>query len=163
MNCLKLPIHLASLNNDILEELIEEEKPIIITAMKRPNALDKVNTVLKKLDALKIKAYIIDDEGDQASLNTSKDKNADSSATYFQICEMKRLLRDPLYFSVTATPHANIFLDDISELYPASAKLIEPGEGYCGGECYHMGDSDAIFPIDPDDTVAMDEGECRIL
>ena len=71
---------------------------------------------------------------------------------------MKRLLREPLYFSVTATPHANIFLDDISELCPASAKLIEPGEGYCGGECYHMGDSDAIFPIDPDDTVVMDEG-----
>lgn len=153
-----MPNELAALNNDILEELIEEEKPIIITAMKRPNALDKVNIALKKLDALKIKAYIIDDEGDQASLNTSKDKSADSSATYAQICEMKRLLRDPLYFSVTATPHANIFLDDISELCPASAKLIEPGEGYCGGECYHMGDSDAIFPIDPDDTVVMDEG-----
>ena len=153
-----MPNELAALNNDILEELIEEEKPIIITAMKRPNALDKVNTALKKLDASKIKAYIIDDEGDQASLNTSKDKSADSSATYAQICEMKRLLRNPLYFSVTATPHANIFLDDISELCPASAKLIEPGEGYCGGECYHMGDSDVIFPIDPDDTVAMDEG-----
>lgn len=153
-----MPNELAALNNDILEELIEEEKPIIITAMKRPNALDKVNTALKKLDASKIKAYIIDDEGDQASLNTSKDKSADSSATYAQICETKRLLRNPLYFSVTATPHANIFLDDISELCPASAKLIEPGEGYCGGECYHMGDSDAIFPIDPDDTVAMDEG-----
>ena len=153
-----MPNELAALNNDILEELIEEEKTIIITAMKRPNALDKVNTVLKKLDAFKIKAYIIDDEGDQASLNTSKDKSADSSATYAQICEMKRLLRDPLYFSVTATPHANIFLDNISELCPASAKLIEPGEGYCGGECYHMGDSDAIFPIDPDDTVVMDEG-----
>lgn len=120
--------------------------------------MDKVNTALKKLDASKIKAYIIDDEGDQASLNTSKDKSEDSSATYAQICEMKRLLREPLYFSVTATPHANIFLDDISELCPASAKLIEPGEGYCGGECYHMGDSDAIFPIDPDDTVVMDEG-----
>lgn len=153
-----MPNELAALNDDILEELIEEEKTIIITAMKRPNALDKVNTALKKLDASKIKAYIIDDEGDQASLNTSKDKSADSSATYAQICEMKRLLREPLYFSVTATPHANIFLDDISELCPASAKLIEPGEGYCGGECYHMGDSDAIFPIDPDDTVVMDEG-----
>ena len=153
-----MPNELAALNDDILEELIEEEKPIIITAMKRPNALDKVNTALKKLDASKIKAYIIDDEGDQVSLNTSKDKSEDSSVTYAQICEMKRLLREPLYFSVTATPHANIFLDDISELCPASAKLIEPGEGYCGGECYHMGDSDAIFPIDPDDTVVMDEG-----
>ena len=152
------PNELAALNDDILEELLEEDKPIIITAMKRPNALEKVNSALRKLDASKIKAYVIDDEGDQASLNTSKDKSVDSSATYAQICEMKRLLGDPLYFSVTATPHANIFLDEISELCPATAKLIEPGEGYCGGECYHMGDSDAIFPIDPDDTLVMDEG-----
>lgn len=68
------PNELAALNNDILEELIEEEKPVIITAMKRPNALEKVNNALKKLDTSKIRAYIIDDEGDQASLNTSKDK-----------------------------------------------------------------------------------------
>lgn len=152
------PNELAALNDDILEELIEEDKPIIITAMKRPNALEKVNAVLRELDLSKVKAYIIDDEGDQASLNTSKNKEEDSSATYAQICEMKRLLNNPLYYSVTATPHANIFLDSISELCPASAKLIEPGDGYCGGECYHMGDSDVIFPIDPDDTVVMDEG-----
>lgn len=152
------PDELASLNNDILDELIEEDKPIIITAMKRPQALEKVNAVLKELDLSKVKAYIIDDEGDQASLNTSKNKIEDSSRTYEQICIMKKLLGDPLYYSVTATPHANIFLDSISELCPASAKLIEPGEGYCGGECYHMGDSDVIFPIDPDDTVVMDEG-----
>lgn len=152
------PNELAALNDDILEELIEEEKPVIITAMKRPGALEKVNTVLGKIDRSKIRGYIIDDEGDQASLNTSKNKEEDSSATYAQICKMKRLFNNPLYYSVTATPHANIFLDSISELCPASAKLIEPGEGYCGGECYHMGDSDIIFPIDPDDTVVMDEG-----
>src|SRR5699024_10625708 len=43
-------------------------------------------------------------------------------------------------------------------LIPGSAKLIEPGVGYCGGECYHMGNSEHIFSIDPDDTVVMDEG-----
>lgn len=48
-----MPNELAALNNDILEELIEEEKPIIITAMKRPNALDKVNTALKKTGCFK--------------------------------------------------------------------------------------------------------------
>lgn len=149
---------LAALNDDVIDELFEDNKPIIITAMKRPVALEKVNKVLKKLSPEKIRAYIIDDEGDQASLNTAKNKDEDSSRTYEQICLMKSILNDPLYFSVTATPHANIFLDSISALRPGSARLIEPGEGYCGGDCYHMGDCDNIYPIDPDDTLVLDEG-----
>ncbi len=149
---------LAALSDDVIDELAEDNKPIIITAMKRPVALEKVNKVLKDLNPDKIRAYIIDDEGDQASLNTAKNKDEDSSRTYEQICIMKNLLNNPLYFSVTATPHANIFLDSISELRPGSAKLIEPGEGYCGGECYHMGNCNNIFPIDPDDTLVLDEG-----
>lgn len=149
---------LMALNDEILDDLIDENRPIIITAMKRPDALEKVNTVLKGLDLDKVNAYIIDDEGDQASLNTEKDKVNDSSSTYSKICEMKRILKDPIYFSVTATPHANIFLDEISMLQPNSARLIEPAKGYCGGERYHMGNSEQIFPIDPDDTIVLDEG-----
>lgn len=152
------PEDLLALDNDILDELIENRKPIIITVMKRPAALEKVNSVLRKLDLKKVHAYIIDDEGDQAGLNTEKDKANDNSSTYAQILEMKRLLNNPLYFSVTATPQANIFLDEISELRPETAKLIEPGDGYCGGECYHLGNSTNIEPIDPDDSVVMDEG-----
>lgn len=152
------PDDLVALNDEILDDLIDEGKPIIITSMKRPDALEKVNTVLKHLDLTKVNAYIIDDEGDQASLNTEKDKVNDSSSTYSKIVEMKRILGNPIYFSVTATPHANIFLDEISQLQPASARLIEPAKGYCGGERYHMGNSEQIFPIDPDDTVVLEEG-----
>lgn len=152
------PAELAALNDEIFRDLLEAGKPVIITSMKRPTALEKVNETIRKLDSDKVHAYIIDDEGDQASLNTAKNRAEDCSATYEKIVNMKQLLNDPLYFSVTATPHANIFLDEISELIPGSAKLIEPGVGYCGGECYHMGNSEHIFSIDPDDTVVMDEG-----
>ena len=152
------PTELAALNDEIFRDLLEAGKPVIITSMKRPTALEKVNETIRKLDSNKVHAYIFDYEGDQASLNTAKNRAEDCSATYEKIVNMKQLLNNPLYFSVTATPHANIFLDEISELIPGSAKLIEPGVGYCGGECYHMGNSEHIFSIDPDDTVVMDEG-----
>ena len=50
----------------------ESGRPIIIATLKRPPALQKVNDCLAKLDKNQIKAFIIDDEGDQASLNTKK-------------------------------------------------------------------------------------------
>lgn len=96
--------------------------------MKRPAAMNKVNDLLARIDKSGLKAFIIDDEGDQASLNTKKNKALDASATYASIVSMKDHLNDPLYLSVTATPQALIFLDEYSRLRPDSIRLIEPGK-----------------------------------
>ena len=97
------------LNADNISTLISSNRPIILLTMKRPDAMKKVNAFLKRIQELKIKAFIIDDEGDQTSLNTKKDKQNDASATYREIKHMKKALNDPLYLAVTATPQANIF------------------------------------------------------
>lgn len=129
---------LLSVDDEIIEDLLDLKKPIFIISMKRPVAMNKVNSLLQKIDKTNLKGFIIDDEGDQASLNTKKDKVNDSSATYAEIVRMKRLLDNPLYISVTATPQANIFLNEFSALRPDSIRLIEPGIGYCGAESYHL-------------------------
>ncbi len=129
---------LLSVDDEIIEDLLDLKKPIFIISMKRPVAMNKVNSLLQKIDRSNLKGFVIDDEGDQASLNTKKDKVNESSATYAEIVRMKKLLNNPLYISVTATPHANIFLDEYSELRPDSIRLIEPGLGYCGAESYHL-------------------------
>jgi len=145
--------------NDIFDDLIECERPIFIISMKRPVALGKVNNLLSSLDHSKYRALIIDDEGDQASLNTAKNKKKDASATYREICNMKDTLGDPLYLSVTATPHANIFLDAYSRLKPSTIRLIEPGTGYCGAARYHLSDGENIVLINDDEFDAeLDEG-----
>ena len=54
---------------------------------------------------------------------------------------MKKQLCNPLYLSVTATPQAVVFLDEYSQLRPDSIRLIEPGNGYCGADVYHLFDS----------------------
>ena len=142
-------LSITAIDNDLIEELHEAGVPIIITAMKRPGGLEDVNAFLNRIDRTSVKAFVIDDEGDQASLNICRDKENDASATYAQICEMKQLLGDPLYFSVTATPHANIFLSAVSKLRPDSIHLLYPGKGYCGAESYRP-DSDSLTII-PDD------------
>lgn len=135
---------LLSVDDEIIEDLLEARKPIFLISMKRPAAMSKVNTLLTRIDKRSLKAFIIDDEGDQASLNTKKNKAEDASATYAEIVKMKNLISDPLYLSVTATPQANIFLNEYSALRPDSIRLIEPGRGYCGADSYHLFDSDTI-------------------
>ena len=100
---------LLTVDNEIIEDLLEANKPIFLISMKRPAAMNKVNDLLERIDKGNLRAFIIDDEGDQASLNTRKNKATDASATYAAIVAMKEHLDDPLYLSVTATPQALIF------------------------------------------------------
>ena len=135
---------ILSIDDEIMGDLLENNKPVIFVSMKRPAAMRKINALLNRLDKSKFKAFIIDDEGDQASLNTAKDKIKNASATYKEIVKMKALLNDPMYLSVTATPQANIFLDEWSKLRPDSIRLIQPGVGYDGASVYHLHENDII-------------------
>ena len=149
---------ILSIDDEIMTDLLENEKPVIFVSMKRPAAMKKINSLFKRLDKSKFKAFIIDDEGDQASLNTAKDKIKNASATYKQIREMKAQLNDPMYLSVTATPQANIFLNDWSALRPDSIRLIQPGLGYDGAEKYHLSENGIIQLVDEEDHNNLAEG-----
>ena len=142
---------IMSIDDEIMTDLLENDKPVIFVSMKRPVAMRKINSLFKRLDKSEFKAFIIDDEGDQASLNTAKDKENGSSATYKQIKEMKKQLSDPMYLSVTATPQANIFLNEWSALRPDSIRLIQPGMGYQGAEAYHIVESDIVEFVSDED------------
>ena len=77
-----------SLDEDVLRKIVELNKPIIFVSMKRPQALLKINNAIEKIKSHGLKTFIIDDEGDQASLNTEFRKNH-KSPTYDQIITMK--------------------------------------------------------------------------
>ena len=149
---------ILTIDDEIIEDLLDANKPIFLISMKRPAAMNKVNDLLARIDKTNIKAFIIDDEGDQASLNTKKNKEVDASATYSSIVSMKNHLNDPLYLSVTATPQALIFLDEYSRLRPDSIRLIEPSNGYCGADAYHLYDSGAIELINDEDQQELSDG-----
>lgn len=69
---------LITIDDEIIEDLLDAHKPIFLISMKRPVAMNKVNNLLARIDKSKLKAFIIDDEGDQASLNTKKNKALDA-------------------------------------------------------------------------------------
>lgn len=147
-----LPIN--SLDTEFVKGLLEEKRPIIITCLKRPGAMKAALKAISKVQesVQGIVPFVIDDEGDQASLNTAKDKARNSTATYKQIVKIKEALHNPLYLSVTATPQANIFQDDVSALNPASIHTVQPGNGYNGASIYHLAENQIIVTLNEDES-----------
>lgn len=143
-----------NLTADTLRSFLDQEIPVFIITIKDARRIRSVNEKLADLKAdlrdYAIRSLVIDDEGDQASLNNVKDKESKASATYAAIRAMKETLADPLYFSVTATPQANIFLNSLSALRPNSVHLLHPATGYCGASFFHLEDHDIIYAI-PDE------------
>lgn len=154
----KESISINSLDPDFVKQLIKEGRPIIITCLKRPPAMKAaLKAICKVQESVSgVMPFIIDDEGDQASLNTAKDKTRNSTPTYKTIVKIKEVLNNPLYLSVTATPQANIFQEDISALNPASIHTVQPGSGYDGASIYHLSDNQIIEDVqDSDDPLQM--------
>lgn len=145
------------IDSNILNMHVKKNKPVIVITMKRPVAMKKTNMLLKNISDLDLKAFIIDDEGDQAGPNIAKDKQNDMSKTYKQIVKMKSILKDPPYLSVTATPHVNIFLDEYSAIRPDNILLIEPAEGYCGSNTFHLNNNDLVHIVNDDIAIISNE------
>ena len=144
---------LLNIDNDIINTIIDEDKgKIIFVSMKRVGALSKINNVLTTVKSSELSTFIIDDEGDQASLNTEFRK-LKASPTYNQIVQMKDMLSDPLYLSVTATPQALIFSPQLSRLRPHTARLIQPGSGYTGADSFHIKEGNIIRVNDGTDEI----------
>jgi len=146
----EISLDISGCNEDYLRHILDSGKPIIIACLKHHDRIRQVAEKLALLGKLGGEAFIIDDEGDQASLNNARDKTTDASATYKSICALKDVLNDPLYFSVTATPQANVFLNELSRLIPSRLHLLSPAKGYCGAEVYHLSDPGMVVTSDDD-------------
>lgn len=153
----KESISINSLDPEFAKQLIEEGRPMIITCLKRPPAMKAALKVITKIQEVVpgIVPFIIDDEGDQASLNTAKDKARNSTPTYKHIVKIKEVLGNPLYLSVTATPQANIFQSDISALNPASIHTVQPGNGYNGASVYHLSENQIVENVEDAESASL--------
>ncbi|WP_425841702.1 Z1 domain-containing protein [Streptomyces fractus] len=103
--------------------------------------LGKIKTPLSEIPVL-----IIDDESDEASVNTGK-PDADRTAINEKISELLRILPRAQYVGYTATPFANVFVDpsDTEDIFPKDfiVSLPRPG-GYMGVRDFH--DLDSVIP-----------------
>lgn len=116
-----------------IQNWLEKGRVVFIPVIKNSKQLLKVADCLKGLDAKFIeKTLIIDDEADQASLNTRPDKDSPSS-TYAAIRELRLSLISALYVQYTATPYAPLLVDSNDPLMPSAVEFLKPGTGYTGG------------------------------
>lgn len=116
---------------------IKNGKKIVIVALKNTTQINYVAENVFDDAALTDKAtLIIDDEGDEASLN-SLVKKGKKSSTYKAIENLKSKLKRHCFLSITATPQANLLIDTLDVLSPEFGILVDPGQGYCGLDVFH--------------------------
>ncbi len=137
----------------------ERCKTILITVMKQKDHLLNLSEMLAEINLNGVPTLIIDDEGDQASLNTLARRAArqnldiedltenDVSTIYRRITKLKGLFPHHTFVQYTATPQANLFINIVDRLSPNFIKLLTPGDAYTGGKEFFREEAHLIEEI----------------
>lgn len=133
---------------DIVGHLESSDHPIIlIPILKHYKHISRLTEVVSSAEYKSVMknetVLIIDDEADQASMNSFGRKNSERkseeeelSSTYDEILKLRAVLPGNTYIQYTATPQANILISIQDLLSPKSHTLLTPGEGYIGGKLF---------------------------
>jgi len=130
-----------------------ERQTVLITVMKNARHLQNLVDVLKTLDLHNVPTLIVDDEADQAGLNT-RVKQGEESAIYQRLLSLRATTPDHLYLQYTATPQAPLLISLIDTLSPDFAELLTPGPDYTGGKDFFYPGSHLVRTIDDDEIPA---------
>jgi len=108
---------------------------VLITLMKNGTHLDNLIKILSRVKLEGVRALVVDDEADQASLN-NRVAVGQESATYRRIVELRSKLPSHTFLEYTATPQALLLINLIDVLSPDFAKVLGTGAGYVGGRAF---------------------------
>ena len=122
---------------------VENGRAVLIPVLKHAGRLNALAAVLDAVPGIeRVPVLIIDDEADQASLNTS---SAAESKTYEAIRILRSRVPKHLYVQYTATPYAPLMLDADDLLSPDFVEFLEPGSGYTGGREFFVEFADQVI------------------
>jgi hypothetical protein len=126
--------------------------PLVIVCSKNGPIFSSLMDALKRSGsrgAKRLAAFIIDDEADQASLNTFASKNDGRVSTINDaITELRSFFPINTYLQVTATPQALFLQRPEHDYRPSFTVLTEPGEGYVGGDDFFASGSPLLRSVD---------------
>lgn len=147
-------------HNDIKGALRLNRKPaILITVLKHTKHISELTEIFKTIEVREALGnngvLIIDDEADQASLNTYARKNSKSedweddefSSTYSSILDLRASLPNHSYIQYTATPQAPLLINIMDLLSPKFHVVLTPGKAYTGGKTFFEDNTDLIKTI----------------
>ncbi len=145
----------------VLDEWEDQSVPddqcpsVLITVMKHHTHLKHLNNLLEKLNLDGSTALIIDDEADQASLNTLVKQDKEST-TYNRLLELRDSLPCHTYLQYTATPQAPLLINIIDTLSPDFVEILEPGKLYVGGQSFFF-DAEGLVKVIPEEDISTNE------
>jgi hypothetical protein len=127
---------------------VSKGRTIFVPLLKHAKRIDALATVLSDPQLNHRRVLIIDDEADQASLNTLVKKSGESR-TYESIVNLRNTLTNHAYVQFTATPYALLLLNDEDSLFPNCVELLKPGTGYTGGKEFFIDERDNLIHAIP--------------
>ncbi len=124
----KFPISLTNTNQDFTKQIANQlvadlegfSQPVVVVIKKNVTTLKNLYSWLKEWNThggeqiANIPMLMIDDEADNASINTNKE-DIDPTRTNQEIRRILKLFKKHCYVGYTATPYANIFINPDSE------------------------------------------------
>ncbi|WZH38207.1 MAG: Z1 domain-containing protein [Microbacterium enclense] len=132
---------------------------VVITALKQTTRIETLTALLTSLDLGDVPTLIVDDEADQASLNTRARFNLlndadERSRTYSTIDSLRAAVPRHSFVQYTATPQANLLLGITDALNPEFVRVIESGPSYTGGDYFFRERrGDLVRRLPPEDLV----------
>ena len=111
--------------------------PLALVSSKNSRILQGVSDIVQQSNWQIEPVIIIDDEADQASLDTNiNDSNKPTSAVNREILHLRDYLNSYTYLQTTATPQSLLLQDSQSAFRPDFVIITTPGTGYVGGNYF---------------------------
>lgn len=138
---------------------IGSKPTILITVLKHYKYINNLASIFGSPDLknalAKAGVLIIDDEADQASLNSYAYKNSksaeweedDYSTTYRSITALRQAIDNHSYIQYTATPQGPLLISILDLLSPKHHVVLTPGKGYTGGKTFFKDEPSLILEI----------------
>jgi len=130
-----------------------------IVTTKNSSLLKTLIENFKKGGVRGLTCLIIDDEADQASLNTRTGRaDGTRSAINDRLVELRGFFEKNTYLQVTATPQALFLQTPGHDFRPKFTVLSHPGAGYVGGEEFFGETSQLVREFDLNDITTLAPG-----
>ena len=141
---------IKEISGSMEEGLFDDNPVLLITVMKNIKHLNNLNSLFdsNQLKTLNLKVLIIDDEADQASLNTKASSNLEeeASAIYDSLKRLRKKIKNHTYLQYTATPQGPLLISILDILSPDFVKILSPGEKYTGGKYFFKRNENSKYP-----------------